>query len=42
MTVKENIEAGYVCKRFDDAEIPIEDRYLVLHPKHVSDYRHPE
>lgn len=24
-------------ERFDDGEIPLEDRYLVLHPKHVSD-----
>lgn len=24
-------------ERFDDAEIPLEERYLVLHPKHVSD-----
>ncbi len=24
-------------ERFDDAEIPLEDRYIVLHPKHVSD-----
>ncbi len=24
-------------ERFDDAEIPLSDRYLVLHPKHVSD-----
>jgi len=24
-------------ERFDDAEIPIEERYLVLHPRHVSD-----
>ncbi|MDR0436977.1 MAG: hypothetical protein LBH22_01605 [Bacteroidales bacterium] len=24
-------------ERFDDAEIPMEERYLVLHPKHVSD-----
>ncbi|MBR6297720.1 MAG: hypothetical protein IKR34_00585 [Candidatus Gastranaerophilales bacterium] len=24
-------------ERFDDAEIPLGDRYLVLHPKHVSD-----
>ena len=24
-------------ERFDDAEVPIEERYLVLHPKHVSD-----
>lgn len=24
-------------ERFDEAEIPLEERYLVLHPKHVSD-----
>lgn len=24
-------------ERFDDAEIPLEERYIVLHPKHVSD-----
>ena len=24
-------------ERFDDAEVPLTDRYLVLHPKHVSD-----
>lgn len=24
-------------ERFDDAEIPLDGRYLVLHPKHVSD-----
>lgn len=24
-------------ERFDDAEIPLSDRYIVLHPKHVSD-----
>lgn len=24
-------------ERFDEAEIPLSDRYLVLHPKHVSD-----
>lgn len=24
-------------ERFDDADIPLEGRYLVLHPKHVSD-----
>lgn len=24
-------------ERFDEAEIPLEDRYIVLHPKHVSD-----
>lgn len=24
-------------ERFDDAEIPLEDRYIILHPKHVSD-----
>lgn len=24
-------------ERFDDAEIPLEERFLVLHPKHVSD-----
>ncbi|MCM8872762.1 MAG: hypothetical protein NDJ65_05725 [Paludibacteraceae bacterium] len=24
-------------ERFDDAEIPLEERYLVLHPKHVTD-----
>lgn len=24
-------------ERFDDAEIPLDERYLVLHPKHVSD-----
>jgi hypothetical protein len=24
-------------ERFDDAEIPLSERYLVLHPKHVSD-----
>lgn len=24
-------------ERFDDAEIPLEDRYIVLHPKHVTD-----
>lgn len=24
-------------ERFDTAEIPLEDRYLVLHPKHVTD-----
>lgn len=24
-------------EKFDDAEIPLEDRFLVLHPKHVSD-----
>lgn len=24
-------------ERFDDAEIPLEERYIVLHPKHVTD-----
>jgi len=24
-------------ERFDDAEIPLDERYIVLHPKHVSD-----
>lgn len=24
-------------ERFDDAEIPLEERFIVLHPKHVSD-----
>ena len=24
-------------ERFDDVNIPFEDRYLVLNPKHVSD-----
>lgn len=24
-------------ERFDEAEIPLEERYIVLHPKHVSD-----
>lgn len=24
-------------ERFDDAEIPLEERYIILHPKHVSD-----
>lgn len=24
-------------ERFDDAQIPLEDRYIILHPKHVSD-----
>lgn len=24
-------------ERFDDAEIPLEDRYIVLHPKHITD-----
>lgn len=24
-------------EKFDDAEIPLKDRYLVLHPKHVTD-----
>ena len=24
-------------ERFDDVEIPLEERYIVLHPKHVSD-----
>lgn len=24
-------------ERFDDAEIPLDERYLILHPKHVSD-----
>lgn len=24
-------------ERFDDAEIPLEERYVILHPKHVSD-----
>jgi hypothetical protein len=24
-------------ERFDDAEIPLSDRYMILHPKHVSD-----
>jgi len=24
-------------ERFDDAEIPLDERYIILHPKHVSD-----
>lgn len=31
--------ADILClkERFDDAQIPLEERYMVLHPKHVSD-----
>lgn len=24
-------------ERFDDALIPLEDRYIILHPRHVTD-----